>query len=216
MKKPTTKPHQSSETIYTFSSEWIHALESEEHWRLYWQQQRLMEGKVEAGQHVLEIGVGSGFAANYLRSKGVEVTTIDIDADKRPDIVANIVHYEWGNARFDHILAFEVFEHIPFVEFTEVLAQLSSVCKNWLFLSLPKCERVWLDLEFRLPLVGRRKLTLVGRRRRIHEPHHFWEVGSPGTALREVQRTLLQNGFQLRDKVEKLSRVFMTLESGKP
>ena len=44
-----------------------------------------MEGLVLPKQHVLEIGVGSGFTANYLRSRGVQVTTLDIDHEKEPD-----------------------------------------------------------------------------------------------------------------------------------
>ena len=80
--------------IYRYSTSWIYKLETEQHWRLYWHQQKLMEGKVKPGDSVLEIGVGTGFTANYLRSKGVNVTTLDIDADKKPDIVANIVTYK--------------------------------------------------------------------------------------------------------------------------
>ena len=34
---------------YRFSSAWIQELESEEHWRLYWRQQKLMEGRIHGG-----------------------------------------------------------------------------------------------------------------------------------------------------------------------
>ena len=36
---------------------------------LYWHQQKLMEGLVAPNDTVLEVGVGSGFTANHLRSK---------------------------------------------------------------------------------------------------------------------------------------------------
>ncbi len=216
MKESAAKNLKSRETTYCFSSEWIHSLESEEHWRLYWQQQQLMKDKIEVGHCVLEIGVGSGFNANYLRSKGVEVTTMDIDADKQPDIVANIIDFDWGEMRFDHVLAFEVFEHIPFAEFTRVLGQLAAICKSRLFLSVPKCERVWFDLEFRLPLIGRHRLTLASKRSRIYEPHHFWELGSPGATSRDLHSAFVQHGFQLEDEVVKSSRVFISLKSAKP
>ena len=54
-----------------------------------------MEGLLAEGDTVLEIGPGSGFTSNYLRSKGIAVTTLDIDPAKHPDIVANVVEYEF-------------------------------------------------------------------------------------------------------------------------
>ena len=117
---------------YRYSTDWIYSLESEEHWRLYWHQQELMQNKILPGQRILEIGFGSGFTANYLRSKGIEVVTLDIDLEKKPDIVANVVLYDFQEiGRFDHVLAFEVFEHIPYSEFEEVV-QLES-CRKYRF-----------------------------------------------------------------------------------
>src|SRR5437763_1112619 len=95
---------------YRYSTEWIHQLEGETHWRLYWRQQRLMRDLITPDDRLLEIGLGTGFTANYLRSRGVAVTTLDIDADKRPDIVANVARYDFPTG-YDAILAFEVFEH---------------------------------------------------------------------------------------------------------
>ena len=84
---------------YKYSAEWIYDLESEEHWRLYWNQQKLMQNKVSSGDNVLEIGVGSGFTANYLKSKSINVKTLDIDRGKKPDIVANLVEYQFHTCR---------------------------------------------------------------------------------------------------------------------
>ena len=64
---------------YRYSSDWVHKLESEEHWRSYWQQLKLALPELEEGDTILEIGPGSGFVTNYLRSKGYKVTTLDID-----------------------------------------------------------------------------------------------------------------------------------------
>ena len=59
---------------YTYSSDWIHSLETEDHWSLYWQQQKIMQGHIAPNHRLLEIGVGSGFTANYLKSKNIKVT----------------------------------------------------------------------------------------------------------------------------------------------
>ena len=140
---------------YRYSSHWIHELEGETHWRLYWRQQKLMQDLVRQGDHVLEIGVGTGFTANYLRSKGVTVTTLDIDADKRPDIVANVAGYEFPET-YDAILAFEVFEHLPYHDFSSVLARLATAARRHVFLSLPRNRRLVASVGVKLPKVKAR------------------------------------------------------------
>jgi 2-polyprenyl-3-methyl-5-hydroxy-6-metoxy-1,4-benzoquinol methylase len=199
---------------YRYSSSWIYSLESENHWRLYWQQQHLMRDEVKAGQHILEIGVGSGFTANYLRSKGVNVTTMDIDVEKQPDIVGNIVTFDWNGLSFDHILAFEVFEHIPLAEFSNLLLKLSSICSGYLFLSLPKGERRWLHCEITLPKLGTRTLRIASKRSKIIEPHHFWEVGI-GITKDGLNRLFIANGFTICQEELKNSRIFLKLKATK-
>ncbi len=180
---------------YKYSADWIRALESEEHWRLYWRQQNIMQGLLLPGQHVLEIGLGSGFTANYLRSKGVRVSTIDIDADKSPDIVGNIVEYEFAES-FDHVLGFEVFEHIPFAEFEKILKKLAKACKGHFFLSLPRNERTWLRCWLQLPRVSPLSFELVTRRGKIADPHHFWEADDGKISRQRLETAFRDAGFR--------------------
>ena len=201
-----------SGTQYKYSSSWIHSLESEKHWRLYWQQQNIMEDLVDAGQHVLEIGVGSGFAANYLRSKNIAVTTLDIDEDKNPDIVANLVTYEFQKV-YDHILGFEVFEHIPFKEFKELLDTFGKICNGYLFISLPRNERVWIQCDVKLPILGNRRFEVTTLKRKITEPHHFWEVDYGEFNKRYLENTFNQHGFEVFNCQKKFSKLFYTLKS---
>ena len=49
---------------YPLDSTWIKKLEEEHHWRLYWRQQWLMNGLLQEGNSVLEIGPGTGFTSN--------------------------------------------------------------------------------------------------------------------------------------------------------
>lgn len=192
---------------YRFSSTWIHRLETEDHWRLYWHQQRIMEGRVRPGQSVLEIGVGSGFTANYLRSRGVHVTMVDIDAEKKPDIVTNIVSFEF-NKIYDHILAFQVFEHIPFEKFVEVAKRISSVCTGYLFMSVPVCERVLLKLEYKIPKLRRGKIELTKKRKKIVEPYHFWEVGYGKVTFGRIEDIMSKYGFRQVQRFKVFSRAF--------
>jgi len=182
--------------LYRYSSAWIQQLESERHWRYYWHQQKIMEGLVAPGDHVLEIGVGTGFTSNYLRSKGVKVTTLDIDSEKRPEIHANIVTYNFDQV-YDHILAFEVFEHIPFNEVERLFCRLSKVCRKYLFISIPRNERTFIRIEFWLPVLKQRTLHLSLLKRRITDPHHHWEMDWKKITRKIFYQMIKKAGYEL-------------------
>lgn len=195
---------------YKYSAEWIYDLESEEHWSLYWNQQKLMQNKVSSGDNVLEIGVGSGFTANYLKSKGVNVKTLDIDREKKPDIVANLVEYQFPEY-YDHVLAFEVFEHIPFIEFKGVIERISNVCEKHIFLSVPRNEKLWLHFDFKLPIVGKRELRFVTLKGKVTEPAHFWEIGDGSVSINDFEQELFKCGLTILAKLKRFSRIFYAL-----
>lgn len=195
---------------YNYSAEWIYDLESEEHWSLYWNQQKLMQNKVSSGDNVLEIGVGSGFTANYLKSKGVNVKTLDIDREKKPDIVANLVEYQFSE-HYDHVLAFEVFEHIPFIEFKGVIERISNVCEKHIFLSVPRNEKLWLHFDFKLPIVGKRELRFVTLKGKVTEPAHFWEIGDGSVSINDLEQEFYKHGLTILTKRKRFSRIFYAL-----
>ncbi len=196
---------------YTYSSDWIYKLESEDHWLSYWYQQKLMENLVKPGDNVLEIGVGSGFTANYLRSKGVEVTTIDIDKSKNPDVVANLVEYEFpGN--YDHVLAFEVFEHIPFDKFEIVLTRLNQCVNKYLFLSLPKNEKIWVYNKLSLHVFGNFTIKIATKRNRLNTDNHFWAFGYKQYTKKMIENTFKKHHFCIVSKLKFISLRYYCLE----
>ena len=195
---------------YRYSSHWIHALESETHWRLYWRQQKLMRELVSSGDRVLEIGVGTGFTANYLRSKGVHVTTVDIDADKQPDIVANIAQYDFPET-YDAILAFEVFEHLPYHDFPPLLAKLAVAARRHVFMSLPRNRRLLASLNVKLPKVKARTFQWKVRRGEIVEPYHVWELDHGGVTVEWLEQELARHGFVIDRRDEAFDRRFYAL-----
>ena len=139
-----------SDSDYRYDTGWIFELESEDHWRLYWMQQKLIRSYLNGKDHVFEVGIGTGFSSNYLRSKGYNVTTLDIDANKKPDIVGNIVDYEFSRC-YEHILGFEVFEHIPYDKFLEILPRLRRACTKTFALSVPFGVRIIGKISLKLP-----------------------------------------------------------------
>ncbi len=195
-----TKSDKRSQTVdgieYSYVSEWIHQLEKEEHWRAYWRQMKLVLPALEHGDSILEIGPGSGFTSNYLRSKGYRVSTLDIDDKKSPDIVANLVEYPFPDT-YDHILAFEVFEHIPFDKFSAILPLLKKTFKKNLFLSVPSNYRIWFLAELIIPYFKEVSFCLKTKRRKINTEHHFWELDYKQYTRKYMERTLSEAGLTI-------------------
>lgn len=198
---------------YKYSPVWTTDLESEDHWRLYWQQQKIMQHKIHPKDRVLEIGMGSGFTANYLRLKNIEVTTFDIDPGKHPDIVANLVEYQFPE-HYDHILAFQVFEHIPFEEFKAVIPKIAKACKKNVFLSIPRNEMTWLHLELRLPKIDKKEFRLTSLRGRVKEPLHFWEADDGSISRHLFETTLRDCGLTVQSMIKRFSRLYYSLSKG--
>jgi SAM-dependent methyltransferase len=192
---------------YPRDSTWINSLENETHWRLYWRQQSLMDGLLQAGDRVLEIGPGTGFTTNYLRSKGVHVTTLDFAPGMKPDIVANMLTYDFPD-RYDAILAFEVFEHVPFAKFQEIFPRIASACGKFLFFSVPRNKKTPLSVELKLPSMKPFKFGWSMKRGRMSSPNHFWEIDYNDVALSDLRELVTKNGMKLEREFEAFFRMF--------
>jgi len=191
---------------YNYSSDWIEKHEDLRHWIFYWNQIRILHSKLSPGDHVLEIGVGTRFTSNYLKSKGYKVTTIDIDAAKKPDIVANIVEFVFTES-YDYVIAFEVFEHIPFEDFTSVLKKIYPICREQLIISLPRNEKTWLDVKIELPGSKKMNVRIATKRNKILSKHHHWEVDFAQYSNAYIAKVFRENGFDL-EKLEKVNNLF--------
>jgi hypothetical protein len=190
-----------ADSEYIYSSEWIHRLEQMRHWEYYWHQQKLMEDLLEPGDNILEIGVGSGFAANYLRSKEFCVTTFDIDADKHPDIVGNVVEHQFDQ-RFDCLMAFEILEHIPYGEFESVMKTIPQYVGRYAFISLPRNLVSILSGQIKLPRLRPLSWNFRVRRRKIVTENHHWELDYGPYNTGRVEQFFARCGF---DVVRRLS-----------
>ena len=196
---------------YRYSSDWIHEFESETRWRLYWRQQKLMRDLLAPGDRVLEIGIGTQFMANYLRSKGISVTTLDIDADKQPEIVANVAFYEFSTS-YDAILAFQVFEHVPYEDFEAVLLRLSAAARRHVFTSVPRNRRTVVGVQLKLPKLRSKSFAWKAKKGRIDEPFHVWEVDYGGITVHALEEAFARNGLKVHRRDEAFDRLFYALK----
>lgn len=72
-------------------------------------------GKISAGAKVLNVGAG-GDIGKVLRQhaarQSFQVISLDIDAQRRPDIVGDLCSHDFQGARFDAVVMAETLEHI--------------------------------------------------------------------------------------------------------
>lgn len=108
-----------------FSSDWIHNLESDLHFSWYWNQADLVYTHCSREQNIVEISVGTNLLSDLLKRRGWKVRTIDIDKEKKPDFCVSAADFDYAAKKIDVVLAFEVFEHIPFATFETLVKNLS-------------------------------------------------------------------------------------------
>jgi len=187
---------------YRFSNEWISKLERELHWRWYWQQQKLMEGHLDKDSRIGEIGVGSKFTYNYLSAKGYNIKSIDIDEGKNPDIVENIVTCNDEILKFDTILAFNIFEHIPYSEFIDTIVKLKRNKVKQLFIGLPMHRKTIFDIKLRLGRYFDKQWTITIPKSNITTDFHHWELGYNIFKEEKLISDLLDTGYDLGNQIK--------------
>lgn len=126
----------------------------------------------------LEVGMGNGFISTYFKNSGIDVTTVDINPELKPDICCDLQSLaSILSGSFDAVSCCEVLEHMPWQHFDENISVLRKYSKN-LFLTLPYGRRVFGVGGFsRLP---RNKIvgfwfTLPILKKALPS-EHFWEL----------------------------------------
>lgn len=181
-----------------YSSDWINKLESKEHWLSYWHQIKLMLESLEPKDSVIELGIGSGFTSNYLRSKNIDVLTVDIDKNKSPDIVSDAISFK-PNKNYDHFCAFEVFEHMKFEEMENVLNNIKSKIDKNIFISVPIYKKTPINIELKFKSYWK-SITVKTPKTSIIDPHHQWELNYKDITEERLISVFEHHNFKLKNK----------------
>ena len=154
---------------------------------------------------VLEIGIGNGTVANYLKAHGYSVTTCDHDKALNPDIVADIGKLPFDDETFDVVVASQILEHLPWDTIDDVMKEMARVSKRGAVISIPY-SRVTFEMILKFPYI-----EAMFKRPYIDAffgvPHfykknegmrsHEWEMGRHGTELDTV-REKFENHFIIK------------------
>ena len=156
---------------------------------------------------VLEIGIGNGFVSKYLKERGENITTLDLNPSLNPDRVGSVLDIPFDDTSFKVVACYEVLEHLPFENFKKALAEIFRVSKFYAILSLPDVNRVY-RVYVHIPKVGvfKKLIPLPLLKRSIHnfDGEHYWEIGKACYPLNKIVYEIQKSGF----KIEKTYRVF--------
>ncbi len=113
-------------------------------WFLYWEIIWIvLHNRFEAGQDLLDLGGSSSLFSYYMASKGLNVTTVDLQQDlvDNGNLSAEIMNWKLKNYamdmrdldfdfEFDHITSVCVFEHIPMFARVEINKKIKVMLKQ--------------------------------------------------------------------------------------
>jgi len=152
-------------------------------------------------KRVLEIGIGNGFVQKYLKEGGLNLTTLDIDQELKPDIIGTVLDIPFADGSFDVIACYELLEHLQYENFYKALSEIFRVCKSYAILSLPDASRVY-RVYVQIPKVGvfKRLISLPRLKNPIHKfnGEHYWEIGKVGYPLSKITKDIERPGFNIK------------------
>lgn len=168
----------------------------EHRWMSYWYQSREVFSLNPS--NVLEIGKGSGFLYDYLKKSGIKVVSLDINPERKPDVVGSVLEIPFKDNSFDAVLCFQVLEHLFYSDFPKALSEIKRVSRKYAVLSLPHWGWTFYVI-FKAPLI--KKLRLLFKisglvKHKFNEEHH-WEIGKRGYSFTKIKKDIKKTGFKI-------------------
>lgn len=148
---------------------------------------------------LLEIGVGGGTLLAMARAHGIHAVGMDIDIALQPTLCGSVLAMPLRDAAVDVAAAFQVLEHLPFVQFTPALRELARVSRNGVVISLPEFGNAGLVLS--LPFVRKWRWAwraVPWRPRHRFDGQHYWELNKRGFARPRILAAAAEAGLACR------------------
>lgn len=165
----------------------------------YWHQ--IQEIILLNPKSILEIGIGNGFVSKYLKQRGFNVITLDIDKRLNPDVTGTVLNIPFFDRAFDVVACYELLEHLPYDNLAKAMSEIYRISDSHVLLSLPDANRAY-RLYVQVPKIGEfKKLVPFPRfRKQIHhfDGEHYWEIGKAGYSLKTILNEMNKAGFNVK------------------
>ena len=142
-------------------------------------------------QRVLEIGPGPGVFKQMATHFGVNVETLDLDPELKPDHVGSATALPFADNSIDVVCAFQMLEHLPYELALSAFAEMARVSGRHIVISLPDAKPVWRYLGY-IPKWGVFEWLMPRpfSQARVHkfDGEHHWEINKRDFKLAKVSR----------------------------
>jgi hypothetical protein len=152
--------------------------ETKERFITYWHQ--IHEAMLLNPRSILEIGVGNKFVSNYLRERGFHITTLDLDVELKPCIVASVLKIPVLDQSFEVTTCYQLLEHLPYDEFKNALEEIARVSVKNIVISLPDVTTIYrfnIELPRLKPIKKLIPHPFPRSKQHKSDGQHFWEIG---------------------------------------
>lgn len=164
----------------------------------FWHQINLALGL--KARRFIEIGTGNGFVKFVLQKSDIKVTTVDIDENLNPDILASVLSIPVQENAFEAALCCQVLEHLPYENFKPALQEIRRTISGHLVLSLPDLHRAY-RFNLQLPMLGEIKfLYTIPRLKPLpweFNGEHYWNISCANYPLSRIRRDIEASGFAI-------------------
>jgi len=144
-------------------------------------------------ESVLEIGPGPGVFKQMAKLFGIQIETLDIDPELKPDHIGSATALPFPDKSYDVVCSFQVLEHLPYDVAIQAFKQMARVCRRHVVISLPDAKPIW-PYKFYIPKLGEINFQLPRpfSREKAHEfdGEHYWEINKKGYPLSRVLKDL--------------------------
>ena len=178
-------------------------------YRLQMQEIRALKVK-----RVLEIGLGEGFMASYMRTLGMVYDTLDISQHSDPTLLGRLedLDVQTFQRRYHCVCAFQMLEHFPYERFVPNLQKMAALSREYVYISLPySCIGFKFTLSFSIDHNKRWRKTFSFhwppnkpnkkyREQYVREyPYavHYWEIGRQGFPWKRVKADIESAGLDI-------------------
>lgn len=158
---------------------------------------------------ILEVGVGSGLAAQLLRQLGHTVETLDVDNRLSPNVLGSVTDIPCENKSYESFTCCQVLEHLPWEIVPQALSELHRISSAGGVISVPTNQPSLGISLHNFNYCGSRKIKLPKlRKQRIRTiPEHHWELEANITT-RQFLNELKTAGFRLVYDIQPVQNFF--------